>query len=88
MYRDVHRRASEPNSDRSQKRRVDAAVAQLVERFHGKEEVRGSTPRGGSSLKLDAMSGFKYQSGLTVLYYKNIVSRYCFGYDISDSNIN
>ena len=26
-----------------------AAVAQLVERIHGKDEVRGSIPRGGSN---------------------------------------
>ena len=41
-YRDGRRGASFHNKH-------FAVVAQLVERIHGKDEVRGSTPRNGSS---------------------------------------
>ena len=46
-----------------------AAIAQLVERIHGKDEVSGSTPDRGSILQVSLKNADQYATLITVLLH-------------------
>ena len=53
--------------------RLVATVAQLVERIHGKDEVRGSIPRGGSEIHKRPYGRFCVEEPV-----REIVLEHCF----------